>query len=428
MAMKGRYGDSELVHMNPEEVRGLQSMGRLTVNPDTGLPEAFSFKSLLPSIAAMAATAAMPATGGMSAFLIPALAAGGTSAIVNKGDMSKVAFDAVLAGAGGSLAHGLSGGAELAKAGDAAAKGAQAAGGSMAATGGLGPGGAGGVAHTVDAARSAAEAGVKGSTMLGKGLGSLGVENPGVLRDMGMLGMQSPVDLAAKGIGGASTMMLGGMGQGQEPVEPLSPVGKSASSAYGTRAAEHISQLHGPEGASGQALSPEEVQASIEGKGDPLKYFAKTATSAAPPAGLYGASSGQTGPAVPPLGGSRLSGTQYAAQGGAVRGDLVDVYLSRGGQPQQLFNGLVPDNGSGDGMSDNVSFPVIGSDEVDQAMLSPDEYVIDAHTVSALGNGSTNTGASILDSFVNNVRNRAYEKGQQPKENAGLKELAKLHS
>ena len=44
LANQGRYGDSMLVHMNPVEVQGLASMsptGSLTVNPQTGQPEAF---------------------------------------------------------------------------------------------------------------------------------------------------------------------------------------------------------------------------------------------------------------------------------------------------------------------------------------------------------------------------------------------------
>ena len=44
LANKGRYGDSMLVHMNPFEVDVLKSMtpnNQLTVNPDTGQPEAF---------------------------------------------------------------------------------------------------------------------------------------------------------------------------------------------------------------------------------------------------------------------------------------------------------------------------------------------------------------------------------------------------
>jgi len=44
LSSMGRYGDSMLVHMNPEEVRGLASLsptGQLTTNPETGQPEAF---------------------------------------------------------------------------------------------------------------------------------------------------------------------------------------------------------------------------------------------------------------------------------------------------------------------------------------------------------------------------------------------------
>ena len=44
LASHGRYGDTELVHMNPYEVQGLAAMsptGQLTKNPVTGQPEAF---------------------------------------------------------------------------------------------------------------------------------------------------------------------------------------------------------------------------------------------------------------------------------------------------------------------------------------------------------------------------------------------------
>ena len=54
MAAKGRYGDTELLHVRPDELAGLASVGQLTINPDTGLPEAFSFRSLLPAIGAIA--------------------------------------------------------------------------------------------------------------------------------------------------------------------------------------------------------------------------------------------------------------------------------------------------------------------------------------------------------------------------------------
>jgi hypothetical protein len=55
MASKGRGNDSMLVHMTPREVAGLQALakahgGSLTINPDTGLPEAGWVDKLLPTI------------------------------------------------------------------------------------------------------------------------------------------------------------------------------------------------------------------------------------------------------------------------------------------------------------------------------------------------------------------------------------------
>ena len=45
LAGLGRYGDNMLVHMNPEEVAGLMSLGKITYNPITGLPEAWGLRS-----------------------------------------------------------------------------------------------------------------------------------------------------------------------------------------------------------------------------------------------------------------------------------------------------------------------------------------------------------------------------------------------
>lgn len=53
LASQGRHGDSMLVHMNPKEVAGLQALAQqkgtsLTLNPDTGMPEAFGLGDLNP--------------------------------------------------------------------------------------------------------------------------------------------------------------------------------------------------------------------------------------------------------------------------------------------------------------------------------------------------------------------------------------------
>ena len=46
LAGLGREGDNLLVHMNPEELEGLASLGTITYNPITGLPEAFSLRKV----------------------------------------------------------------------------------------------------------------------------------------------------------------------------------------------------------------------------------------------------------------------------------------------------------------------------------------------------------------------------------------------
>tara|TARA_R100000951_G_scaffold27324_1_gene23250 strand:+ start:6512 stop:7204 length:693 start_codon:yes stop_codon:yes gene_type:complete len=45
LALKGRQGDTELIHMSKPEVNVLERMGKLTVNPRTGLPEAFNLNN-----------------------------------------------------------------------------------------------------------------------------------------------------------------------------------------------------------------------------------------------------------------------------------------------------------------------------------------------------------------------------------------------
>jgi len=59
LASRGRNGDTTLVHMTPDEVQGLQALamaqgGSLTINPETGLPEASflsdTFKALAPTL------------------------------------------------------------------------------------------------------------------------------------------------------------------------------------------------------------------------------------------------------------------------------------------------------------------------------------------------------------------------------------------
>lgn len=71
LASLGRGSDSSLVHMSPREIQALQQLavqhgGSLTINPETGLPEAGFLSNLLPAIAGIGLMAAAPMTGGAS--------------------------------------------------------------------------------------------------------------------------------------------------------------------------------------------------------------------------------------------------------------------------------------------------------------------------------------------------------------------------
>lgn len=106
---QGRGKDTQLVHMTPNEVQGLQAIamahgGSLTINPQTGLPEAGFLDSILPVLAGAALTIG---TGGVINPLMAAGIVGGGTALVT-GDIGK-GFQAGLgAYGGGGLGAGLS--------------------------------------------------------------------------------------------------------------------------------------------------------------------------------------------------------------------------------------------------------------------------------------------------------------------------------
>jgi hypothetical protein len=105
LANRGRYGDTTLVHMTPGEVQGLASLGQLTINPDTGLPEAFNMKSLLPIIGGIAGSFLLPGVGtalGASALGATAIGAGlGTTAggLLAGQSLGEAALGGVMSGA-----------------------------------------------------------------------------------------------------------------------------------------------------------------------------------------------------------------------------------------------------------------------------------------------------------------------------------------
>jgi hypothetical protein len=100
-----------LMHVSPEELHGLQALAvhkgtSLTINPETGLPEAFSLKSLLPALAGFALGPA--GFGLMSSALGAGAVVGGITALTSR-DLGKGLMAGLGAYGGSSLAEGLMG-------------------------------------------------------------------------------------------------------------------------------------------------------------------------------------------------------------------------------------------------------------------------------------------------------------------------------
>jgi hypothetical protein len=89
---KGRGRDTELIHMSPREIKGLQALalahgGSLTVNPETGLPEAGFLEQILPMVAG-AGLMMIPGVGPLAAAAIVGGGYGLATGSVEKGLMA----------------------------------------------------------------------------------------------------------------------------------------------------------------------------------------------------------------------------------------------------------------------------------------------------------------------------------------------------
>jgi hypothetical protein len=91
------------------------------------------------------------------------------------------------------------------------------------------------------------------------------------------------------------------------------------------------------------------------------------------------------------------------------------------------FSGMV--GGRGSGMEDNVYMPIVERDNGQQVAtlaVSPKEYVVDANTMSLLGNGNPDEGAEIMDKTVKDIRMAATGQTKQQKEIDGLASLDRM--
>jgi hypothetical protein len=213
LASKGRNGDTMLVHMTPDEVRGLHALalahgGKLTINPETGLPEANFLKKLLPMIAGMALNFIAPGVGTAIGSLLPS--ALGLSAATAGAIGTGIAVGGITGLATGSLKQGI-------MAGLGAYGGASLAGG-LSAAGAAGAEQAALQSITPEQIAQYKELGIPQSTLIEDVTRNAGVDfaKKGALdRFTGGLGaLTDPAGRSAfmTGVGGTSGLMKAGYG------------------------------------------------------------------------------------------------------------------------------------------------------------------------------------------------------------------------
>ena len=425
LAARGRNGDSTLVHMTPGEVGGLQALalsqgGSLTINPDTGLPEANILKSILPMVAGAVLTGGM----GLPAIASAALVGGGTAlATKNLGQ-------GLMAGLGAFGGAGLGGG--LAKLG--------ATGLSDAAVQSLASSGAASTADVLNAANAAANT-----------AGGIGAPAAGATTGMGAMqaGLQRAVQdpqsfVSAMGGSKAATRAAGMAGlpalmQTTTPQPDLSqtpgaasrhPMRSPASYDYDPTARDRF-RAYAQGGVASLADNPYYTMSGESG--DSLAYLmgqrktspqvdAAMAMPAYPtkitgakyeglPQYTFDTTTGTFTPVAP-----AKEDKPAAAAPGAITPDARLEYLSGGQAAAGGLMGLAQGgrllDGPGDGVSDSIPAKIDGQRP---ARLATGEFVFDARTVSEIGNGDTKAGAKKLYAVMEAIhRKRATAERGKP--------------
>ena len=383
MKLQGRFGDTELVHMSPMEVKGLSSLGRLTRNPDTGLPEAFSIGGFFRDYVAPIAI------GAISGPAAPYTVAGYQMA--KTGAMGGSFIDAATAGlmsfAGGKLGQNI--GEGLGSAFDSATGAtdglSNAAGAVMdSSTAGAT---AGAPSFMAEGAGTAAGRLAQGSTAIGdivtnavtplaKGIVDAIPKTPGSIgRAIGT------------GLGNmASDAMLQEKLQSQNIPQEV----KDAEKVESTMSTGKLQDMR-PQYQPGE-LSTSDIVGAMTGTAPALQF---------------------TDPQYSPATTGNISQLIGYSNGGGLEDALESITegaekIADMGDGQVYFEGMV--KGNGDGMSDNIPFSI---ENKQPALLSRDEYVLPADVVSALGNGSSNAGADMLDKFMTDVREKTMGRDRQ---------------
>jgi hypothetical protein len=424
----GRGEDSMLVHMTPNEVNSLRGLaqrfgGDLTTNPSTGLPEAGFLKKILPILAGVGLNFVLPGSGGIVAALGgKAATAGlitGAASTALTGNLQKGLMAGLGAFGGASLAGGIQG---------ALGSGAKAAASQGAA---LPSGGA--IPTNMGQPFSATLGGGAAKTGLSGFAQGFGDTAKGTMT--GALGKAAPMAAGAGLLSGVSNAMTPGFqtaagGMDNSYQGPYTAQQRPATFAADTSEILGSSKerdyfgVDQPEiyNMQGQVVQPGSHTAPGTPilRTVPLQLSKKQKKRGAP---MYGFET------VEYLGGPSATGF---AQGGEVK--LADgAFVLDARTVSEVGNGSSnagiealarmggrPVHGPGDGVSDSVPAR-IGSDQ--PARVARDEVIFSPQAVRRLGAGDAQKGATKLYSLMNKAHT-ARKKSARGKDTGLRKGLA----
>lgn len=451
VAKRGRNGDTMLIHVNPREVAGLQYLGekygaKMTINPDTGLPEAFNFMRFMPMIAGAA----------LSPFITPV----GAAAVVGAAEGIRTksitgGLKGALSGYGGaSLASGLANFGAEGLGQSAVASGTEAGTSVLNAPGAIIP-----PAPTAEitASMAAPEAGLSGTTPALPGgapvtaptpaAAPLANVGPDQAAEMLRAGQIAPETYAkygqeyARGVSQYNPTTYSNMGSGitraftdptaagkaiianpmstlstvgsialgtQEGPQPYKPFSTSTGPGPGKAAPYKRTYRENPNPYDSQEFEYFQPNALYVKEGGAIKMQeGGKPPQVGMPTGLpedYVSYMQQLqqminlkgSPATLPQFSTPIAQPRFATQ--MTAGSAPNTYAP-GGITRIQKEGQV--RGDGDGMDDKVYGHIEGTQKV---ALSRDEFIVPADVVSGLGNGSSNAGAEKLYKMMDRVR------------------------
>jgi hypothetical protein len=400
LARYGRNGDNMLLHVSRQELEGIRALtGRdFTRNPDTGLPEAFNFASLIPIAAGIAGTVLSGGNIGIGALASGAASAGTAAA------QGASAQDALTQGlisgatsyAGGQILSGLGAAAPTAAepvAGSIAQNAIDAAGSMQAAEAivAANPGAiAGSTSTPLTTAPSLTETMASRASGFGTKLSNIASDPGAAFSQIGSNIKASPYSAAIAA--GGTLIQAGDMfsGQSQMPGEP-----EYDPNRYPERRPTNPRRWNAPSAGYRPGFSPEHT------------YFAKGGLASIRKDDGYTAN---------------LMNEAKAALLGEHPRPREAIMRFREAFGEDALN-LVRDRvaagrvrGAGGGMDDLVPGDIEGRQKV---RLADGEFVVPADVVSGLGDGSTDHGVRKLHGLMDKVRQQRTGMNAQPKSIGG---------